>query len=940
MGPNGSGTGSGGASPARTGSSGAGLSGSGSSATGSGAAGSGAANPGAASPGDGGRQHGGRQHGGRHHGGRQHGGPGGGGNGDSGGADGGGPLDQAPCGFVITDPHGLIAQVNQHFLTSTGFRAEDLVGRIRFQDLLAPGDQIYYETHYSPLLLMQGAVREIAVDIRDPSGQRLPVLVNAVLDRDAVGEPRWIRTTVFGATDRRRYEEELLVQRRRAERSEERVRTLQGVAAELAAAGDLAEVGRVLVDAAINALHGDRAGLWLLDRREVAQATEVDEALGNDGLAAAATLSTHGLLQIAAVNIGDFDELTRIPLPDPETFSMRRRGPILFDSTESIRFRHPLIAAAMERTNTGSLVVIPLDVGDHRVGVLAAGCVETRQLSDDDRELLHALGRQGGQALERAALHAEATKSAARSDFLATTSRSLEETVRLVDRAQRLVDLVTRELAEVASVEFVETEGNRRLAESRAAGASETTGNLIGIEPGRAGDLIAQVVSGTRPKLLAERQPIAPSGPRPANWWLALPLRASGRTLGALVLGRYERAFSVDEVAFCSEVAATAALALDNARRYEQEREVAYTLQRSLLSGGLPKRQGLRIATHYRPAMENLEVGGDWYDAFELGDDKIGIVVGDVVGRGLTAASAMGQIRSAIRALAGAGLGPSALLGQLDKFVGQFDAGRMATLVYLELNPRTGHVRYACAGHFPPLIIQGDEEARYLWDGRSTPLDAYSGQPGRSEAEIRLMPGARLLLYTDGLVERRGRLIWRGLELLREEMQRHRNAAATTIVHGIADAMLRDEAGRDDVCLLAVSLAESTPFEEQVPADLAELTGVRHRLRAWLTDHDVDRHDGFAIVLACSEAIGNAIEHGYRNPEVAATGTVTISASIVDERVDVTIGDGGLWQPRETPPDRGRGLMLMKRLMDEVTVDRATTGTTVTMSRRVRWVGP
>ncbi|MFG1923441.1 SpoIIE family protein phosphatase [Cryptosporangium sp. NPDC048952] len=850
-------------------------------------------------------------------------------------------LDQAPCGFVITDPRGTITQVNQHFLTSTGYRAEELVGRIRFQDLLAPGDQIYYETHYSPLLLMQGAVREIAVDIRDTAGQRLPVLVNAVLDRDADGEPRVIRTTVFGASDRRRYEEELLTQRRRAENSEKRVRALQSVAAELAAAGDLAEVGRVLVHAAITAVDGDRAGLWLLDRSEFAQATEADEALGNDGLAAATAFSSHGLVQVAAVNIGDSEDLSRIPVPDPDAFSLRRRGPMLFDSPESIGFRHPLIAAAMKRTNAGALIVIPLDVGDHRVGVLAAACAASRQLSDDDRELLHALGRQGGQALERAALHAEATKSADRSDFLATTSRSLEETVRLVDRAQRLVDLVTRELAEVASVEFMETEGNRRLAESRTErGTQPGTGTLIGIEPGRAGDLIAQVVSGTRPKLLAERQPIGPSGPRPANWWLALPLRASGRTLGALVLGRYERAFSVDEVAFCTEVAATAALALDNARRYEQEREVAYTLQRSLLSGGLPKRQGLRIATHYRPAMENLEVGGDWYDAFELGDDKIGIVVGDVVGRGLTAASAMGQLRSAIRALAGAGLGPAALLGQLDKFVGQFDAGRMATLVYLELNPRTGHVRYACAGHFPPLVIQGDEEAQYLWDGRSTPLDAYSGQPGRSEAEIRLLPGARLLLYTDGLVERRGRLIWRGLELLREEMQRHRSAPATVIVNSIADAMLRDEAGRDDVCLLAVSLAESTPFEERIPADLVELTGVRNRLRTWLTDHDVDRHDGFAIVLACSEAIGNAIEHGYRDPASAAAGSVTISASIVDERVDVTISDGGLWQPRETPPDRGRGLMLMKRLMDEVTVDRGTAGTTVTMSRRVRWVGP
>ncbi|SHM21839.1 SpoIIE family protein phosphatase [Cryptosporangium aurantiacum] len=852
----------------------------------------------------------------------------------------GDPLDQAPCGFVITDPGGLIRQVNRHFLASTGYRADDLVGRVRFQDLLAPGHQIFYETHYSPLLLMQGSVREIAVDIRDARGEKLPMLVNAVLDRDGAGEPRLIRSTVFGASDRRRYERELLTQRQRAERSEARVRTLQRVAAELAAAGVLAEVGGVLVRAAMDAVEGDRGGLWLLDRREVAKATEADLALGNDGPSAIAGLSHYGLVQIAAVNIPEIEDLAHIPLPDPSAFTARRRGPVLFDSADPASDKHPMIAAAMERTNTGTLVVIPLDVGDHRLGVLAAGCTESRRLSDEDRELLHALGRQGGQALERAGLHAEATKAAERSDFLATTGRTLEEEVGLVERAQRLVELVTRELADMASVEFLEADGTRRLADARAEHCDAAVpGSPIGIEPGRAGDLITQVISGSRPKLVSERLPMGPAGPRPANWWLALPLRASGRTLGALVLGRYGRSFSVDEVTFCSEVAATAALALDNARRYEQEREVAFTLQRSLLAGGLPRRQGLRIATHYRPAMENLEVGGDWYDAFELEGEKIGIVVGDVVGRGLTAASAMGQIRSAIRALAGAGLGPAALLGQLDRFVGQFDAGRMATLVYLELTPRTGHVRYACAGHFPPLLVHGNEEAQYLWEGRSTPLDAYAGQPGRSEAEVMLQPGARLVLYTDGLVERRGRLIWRGLELLREEMEKHRTSSAAAIVNEIADAMLRDESSRDDVCLLAVSLADSTPFEETIPADLGELTGVRNRLRAWLADHDVDKHDGFAIVLACSEAIGNAIEHGYRGPVAAATGAVTISASIVDERVDVTIRDGGLWQPRETPPDRGRGLMLMNRLMDEVTVDRGD-GTTVTMSRRVRWMRP
>lgn len=173
------------------------------------------------------------------------------------------------------------------------------------------------------------------------------------------------------------------------------------------------------------------------------------------------------------------------------------------------------------------------------------------------------------------------------------------------------------------------------------------------------------------------------------------------------------------------------------------------------------------------------------------------------------------------------------------------------------------------------------------WDGRSTPSHACSGPPGRTEAAVVRSRGARLLLYFDGLIERRGRLV--------------------------------------------LPLADTAPFEEDIPAELGELAGVRARLRAWLDDHHVNQHDRFAIVLACSEAIGNAIEHGYRD---GPPGRVRVSAALVDERVDVVVADSGRWQRQDLSEDRGRGLMLMRRLMDDVTVDRGG-GTAVSMSRRV-----
>jgi sigma-B regulation protein RsbU (phosphoserine phosphatase) len=139
--------------------------------------------------------------------------------------------DHAPCAYLSTLPDGTIVKVNATFLTWTGFERSELIGRRRFQELLAPGDRIFHETHYSPQLRMQGQVREIAVEIVDHAGQRLPVLVNSVLKRDAEGNPLVIRTAVFDATERRSYERELLAARRRAEESEVRAtalaRTLQ-----------------------------------------------------------------------------------------------------------------------------------------------------------------------------------------------------------------------------------------------------------------------------------------------------------------------------------------------------------------------------------------------------------------------------------------------------------------------------------------------------------------------------------------------------------------------------------------------------------------------------------------------------------------------------------------------------------------------------------------
>jgi sigma-B regulation protein RsbU (phosphoserine phosphatase) len=361
--------------------------------------------------------------------------------------------EQAPCGYLSVAPGGEIVRVNATFERWTGYRREDLVGGRRVQDLLSPGSRIYYETHVSPLLYMQGHVREIAVDVVTADGRRLPVIVNAALVADEAGEPRVVRVTVFDARERRAYEAELRAAR--------------------------------------------------------------------------------------------------------------------------------------------------------------------------DREL------QARQAAERS---------------------------------------------------------------------------------------------------------------------------------------------------------------------HEHTRAISHTLQQSMLASEPPHDARFTLETLYQPAGD-LEVGGDWHDAFRLDGDRIGVVVGDVVGRGLRAATAMAQLRSAVRALACTGAGPGAVVHHLDAFVAQVGPAQMATLVYAEIDPGSGAVRLATAGHLPPVVVRAGA-ASLFEDGRSTPLGVQAPALPRTDATLTLGVGDQLLLYTDGLVERRRESLDVGLGRLLEA------ASAALAPEALVRALEENGRGDDDVCVL------------------------------------------------------------------------------------------------------------------------------------------
>ena len=247
---------------------------------------------------------------------------------------------------------------------------------------------------------------------------------------------------------------------------------------------------------------------------------------------------------------------------------------------------------------------------------------------------------------------------------------------------------------------------------------------------------------------------------------LEAPVMVEGAAVGVLRLARSRRAFNSAERSLFYDAAERAALGIRRAQLHEQEHRVAVELQRGLLPKRLPEITGLQLAAHYEAA--GAEVGGDWYDAFALPGGRLGVVLGDVAGRGVPAASAMGQLRSVTRAFALADDGfrsPGEMLTRLNRHQLALGQTELFTVVYAIVDAPGGLVSWACAGHPPPLLRNGNRETRYLEGG-----EGLMGIEDVVYRDLRapIGPGGILVFYTDGLIERRGESLDIGLDRLAE----------------------------------------------------------------------------------------------------------------------------------------------------------------------------
>ncbi|MGK5115086.1 SpoIIE family protein phosphatase [Geodermatophilus sp. CPCC 205506] len=726
--------------------------------------------------------------------------------------------ENAPCGYFSTLPDGRVVKVNRTFCEWTGRNAADLLGS-RFQELLSIGGQTFYETHLAPLLRMQGAVREVALDVVRADGTLLPCLVNAVEVRDETGAPVLVRATVFEATARRRYERALLAAQRAAAESEARSRVLQQVVSEVSAATSVRDVGQVIVSRSREVVSATGAGLWLATERRGSARPEPSlppvELLAVDGI------PEELLREMEAAAIGGAE-------------LVRSGGVHTVPLGAGVRSVWPGLARAMADTGQEALVVVSVNADNRHLGALvlvlgAAGESELIDLAEPgqrgtlgkaDADLLATIGRQAGQAIERVRLFEETARQAGRSAFLLDASRLMASAVSVSQTAEQLAELAVPRLADICVIDLA---GEHGLTRPAARHGDPVLGPLMaelqerhlpqrgdphpGAQAMRQGRTvwIRQVTDEWLQRIATDARHLEIARSLDLTALVCVPLIAEGRTLGVLTLGADRRRgpFTPADIEVAEQLALQVAQVVDKAQRLELETLTSHTLQANLLPPAPPPVPGLAVAVRYLAASRGADVGGDFYDVVPLAGDQVALAVGDVVGHDITAAAVMGQLRSVYRATLADRPSPSAVIARLQAGWSLLGLQRMATALFATLDPETGQLRVASAGHLPPLLVAGTDAA--LLDVRPSRMLGAPPAPAPAAEWAGILPrGATLLLYTDGLVESRVADIDEGFARLLGAAVR----AGTSDPDELCDRLLVELAGDvrgDDVALLAIT---------------------------------------------------------------------------------------------------------------------------------------
>src|SRR4051795_12484428 len=644
------------------------------------------------------------------------------------------------------------------------------------------------------------------------------------------------------------------------------------------------------------------------------------------------TVRSEGLASDLAAEFAEFPYVAGLPATD----ALLRREPILMRNRAERDAAYPTFAG--EATIEHAWACLPLVIGDHPLGALALSLTDPHDFADSDLEFLTALADQCAHALERARLLEVDARNRRRLELLAEAGRIFAAPLDVQLTSMQFARLVVGRIGDAVSIMLREADGSYSLAAAEHIDPRQVRAQraLTSALPDWVASAYDSVLEAGEPVLVADvpsesflasvtdEEVLAILAERPPRSSVMLPLIAGGHALGILsvtTVADGHATLTPDDVGQLEELAGRLALALDGARLLRQQTEISHTLQRSLLPASLPSVPGAEVAVRYLPGAEGVDVGGDFYDVIPLPSGRIGLVVGDVMGRGVRAAAVMGQLRAAVRAYSLEGHSPAALLARLDRLVGTLEEGLLVTVLYAEWDPARHTVLCACAGHLPPLVRIPGGEPDYVQLDPGVPLGV--GGHGYEEAEILLPPGSLWLAFTDGLVE--------GPDLPVDDGMRQLAAAVSGVAGAIdacdaALAALRpaigDRAYDDDTALLAlVTYADGADpaaraWREhsqsiQLPADTTSPGRARvfvaEQLERWNMHSLVD-----AATLLTSELVTNAVRHAGTGMElvVSRTDDRTVRVAVTDRApgVDVRVRRSG------NNAEGGRGLFLVEQL--------------------------
>jgi len=595
--------------------------------------------------------------------------------------------------------------------------------------------------------------------------------------------------------------------------------------------------------------------------------------------------------------------------------AIRTQTAVFVEAPEELERAWPRTAQVAEKMGVGAVACVPIRVGD-RVGALSVVVSRPRRFPPEERTFLRLLAQACEHGLVRAALYETELEARNRADTLHRLSAGL---------SRALVP------AEVGAV-FLE----------HAVAAFRGVGGSVMLVDARRGslDAIARSGRGGAESLAVDAPDVESASFRSGEAVVGepdldgisvhvRPLAAGGAVIGvASVALADRRGLAPADEQLLSTMTRLCAQALERAHLYESEHVIALRLQRALLPDAVVEHPAARIAARYRAGSESMLVGGDWYDTFALSGERIGIAVGDVVGSGIEAAASMGRLRSALAAFALEGTGPGSVIARLDAFAAGAGGVEFATACYAVVDPATGVVRYASAGHPPLLVVSPSGDARWLREARSPPLAAGLEEHTGDAVDL-LVPGSTLLAYSDGLVERRSELIEVGLERLERNALELSELPVDELVNELLARLCADGAG-DDVVVVALRLEHVTQprFRHRFPARPVEIVVCRAALGHWLDRLEVDQVVRNDIVLAVHEACANAVEHAYagRAPGEVEVDVVAGTAGLV-----AAISDRGQWRTGPGDPARGQGRRIMEAVAQELSLATSDDGTVVTM---------